>query len=225
MSTKLGQIPELVIDIAEASDSGTRVMLMRVCSGFFDLVMPLTWQKVKGAEKLFSLIEGAVVKIDPLLVSVDLPGVYSDTTLKRLQVYAPSVKSLEISGQRVCDYGLTNWEALLHHSESNPLLPNLARLTLTNQWWCYRTLKPQLPLLLMFISPSLLGYRIVYEMNQKAPITTNPRADTVLTALQRRCPNLNSLELYSGPGSCRYEEEMLVVHDCNMLEIFKAMPP
>ncbi|KAG9096714.1 hypothetical protein FRC06_008405 [Ceratobasidium sp. 370] len=210
MSTKLGQIPELIIAVAEASDPSTRVMLMLVCSGFFDLIMPLVWQKVQGAERLFSLIEGAAIVISPKLISVDLPKDYSDATFKRLRLYASSVKSLEISRKRDRDYSLTNWQALLNYSESNPLLPHLVRLTLTNQWWCNHTLNPQLPLLLMFISPSLLDYRIIYEMKQKAPMTANPRAEAVLTTLQRRCPDLNGLGLYSGLGSSHHEEDGLV---------------
>ncbi|KAG8758436.1 hypothetical protein FRC12_010013 [Ceratobasidium sp. 428] len=227
MSTRLDHVEELVLMISRFSDSRTRVALLLTCKRFFDWVVPVVWKKVKGAEILLSLIEGAEVEKSEEHTSLELPIIFSAPSLTRLKIYAPCVKQLEIFKYfkyRRRDYNLSNWKALLEYSESTPLLPNLTQLTLTNCWWFNNTENPQLPWLLLFISPSLLKYRMVRDPLQKAPIITNPRAGALLAVLQRRCPELNALEIFSGPGAYHDDENALITLQWDKAANIKAMP-
>ncbi|KAG8729590.1 hypothetical protein FRC12_020863 [Ceratobasidium sp. 428] len=225
MSARFGYIQELVLILAQFSHSQTRVALLLTCRKFFHpVIIELIWSSVKGAENLLSLIEGTEAEKNDKSISIEFPDVFSDASLSRLKLYAPYVKFLEIFGHNHYDYDLVNWEDLLEYSEFTPLLPNLTQLTLTNYWWFNYTQNPQLPWLLLFASPSLLEYRVVRDLRQKHPVITAPRAEAVLTVLQRRCPKLNTLELFSGPGIVHKDEEPLLPSQCNRSAIFKVMP-
>jgi hypothetical protein len=70
MSAKLGQIPELIQAVSSLASPKTSVALMLSCKSFFDLLAPLLWDDLRGAEILFSLVEGAEIKKKPKATSI-----------------------------------------------------------------------------------------------------------------------------------------------------------
>jgi hypothetical protein len=63
MSARLGQIPELVQAVSRLAGPKASIGLMRSCRGFFDLLAPLVWEHVKGAEVVFSLVQGSNIVV------------------------------------------------------------------------------------------------------------------------------------------------------------------
>jgi hypothetical protein len=64
MSARLGQIPELVQAISALGSPQISVALMQSCRGFFNLLAPLIWEHVKGAEIVFALAEGTDIVVE-----------------------------------------------------------------------------------------------------------------------------------------------------------------
>ncbi|KAG9098783.1 hypothetical protein FS749_002976 [Ceratobasidium sp. UAMH 11750] len=153
-----------------------------------------------------------------------LPEIISGANLARLKCYAPYVKRLELCGKRGYNYILSNWGALFDMSWSSPLLPNLTVLTLANPTWCALREGPQLPLLLMFISSSLLEFRITWELKYYVAVVSKPRAEAILYSLQHRCPKLHTLVLFSDPGlDCHEDERRFIPIDYDISDFFKAV--
>jgi hypothetical protein len=63
MTAILSQIPELIQAVSNIAGPKSSVALMLSCKGFFDLLAPLLWENMTGAEILFSLIEGANIVV------------------------------------------------------------------------------------------------------------------------------------------------------------------
>jgi hypothetical protein len=143
----------------------------------------------------------------------------------RLRLYARFVKHLEICKGNYYDYQIFNWKDLLEISQSNPLLPNITSLDLTNPRWCSKPDNIQLPLMLMFISPSLLEYGITFDLKQHIPAISKTRCTAILHALQKQCPKLGTLVLCSDNTSgCPDEERPLVPLDYDISNFFEAAP-
>jgi hypothetical protein len=70
MSARLGQIPELIQAVSTLASPQTSVALMLSCKSFFDLLAPLLWGDLKGAEILFTLVQGAKVTVEARIVSI-----------------------------------------------------------------------------------------------------------------------------------------------------------
>jgi hypothetical protein len=141
----------------------------------------------------------------------------------RLRFYAPFITQLEICKDNGYDYQISNWKGLLELSQSDALLPNVVSLDLTNPWWCAQTQRVQLPLMLLFISPSLLEYRITSELKQHTPAISKDRCMAILHALQQRCPKLHTLALFTYPDlDYSYDERTLVPKDYEVSAFFKA---
>jgi hypothetical protein len=70
MSARLGQIPELIQAVSSLGGPRTSVALMLSCKDFFNLLAPLLWKDLKGAEILFSLVEGAKIGTRLKVVSI-----------------------------------------------------------------------------------------------------------------------------------------------------------
>ncbi|KAG8758434.1 hypothetical protein FRC12_010011 [Ceratobasidium sp. 428] len=186
---------------------------MRSCKGFFTTLVPLLWEALNGCEPVFSLIEGAQVVISKEYetVMIYLPATISPAALTRLRFYAVHVKRLELCGNPAHTYMISRWDALFDTTWSSPLLPKLTALTLANPTWCAMKHLPQLPLLLMFISPSLLEYRITWELKHYVAVVSNPRCKAILYTLQHRCPKLHTLVLFADPSpDCHEEEHRLI---------------
>ncbi|KAG9093026.1 hypothetical protein FS749_015236 [Ceratobasidium sp. UAMH 11750] len=216
MSTKVAHISELVHNIALLCDSNTRIKLLSSCRSFFAFVAPLIWGNLEGAEKLLYLIEG--ISFDrPASPGVwrirylTLPKSLSDAHLKRFRLYAPMVRRLEIFSARLSDYTILNWRGLYDLSLSSPLLPNLLSLTAKNPMWFLERQHSQLPILLMFLSPSLVEYRIPYDNERPSHTITEPRFVAILSALQRHCPGLSTLELYCDDSLYSHGDELPLV--------------
>ncbi|KAG8713300.1 hypothetical protein FRC08_013432 [Ceratobasidium sp. 394] len=227
MSAMLGQIPELVQAIFKSCDAKTSIVLMLSCKGFFNTLAPLVWGTLRGSEIVFSLIEGAKITIlqAPTTIIIDLPDPVSEAALTRLRLYAPYIKHLELCKKSGYDYKVSNWNALLNMSWYSPLLPNVTVLTLGNPAWCARREDAQLPLLLMFLSPSLLEFRITWELRYHITMVSKPRAEAILYALQQRCPNLHTLVLFSDLGvECHEQERRLLPIEYDISSFFRATP-
>ncbi|KAG8758435.1 hypothetical protein FRC12_010012 [Ceratobasidium sp. 428] len=225
MSATFGQIPELVQAIFNSADSRTGVSIMLSCKGFFNALAPLVWRTLKGSEILFSLIEGARVSTQyhgPTKVTIDLPDSVSERTLSRLRFYAPYVRHLELCKKSGYGYEVRNWDAIFDFSWSTPLLPNVTTLTLANPTWCARREDAQLPFILLFLSPSLLEFRVTWELRYHVTLLSKPRAEAILYALHERCPNLHTLVLFSDGGSeCHVEERRLIPIDFDISSFFQ----
>jgi hypothetical protein len=63
MAARLGQIPELIQAVSRLAGPKASIGLMRSCRGFFDLLAPLVWEHVKGAEVVFSLVRGSKIVV------------------------------------------------------------------------------------------------------------------------------------------------------------------
>ncbi|KAG8744364.1 hypothetical protein FRC10_010251 [Ceratobasidium sp. 414] len=209
MSVMLGQIPELIQALSKFADSKTSVALMLSCKGFFNILAPLVWEMLKGSEIVFSLIAGAKITVLPtsMTICIDLPDPVSEAALERLKLYAPYIKHLELCKKSGYDYKISNWNALLNASWHSPLLPNITVLTLGNPAWCAMRGGAQLPMMLMFLSPSLLEFRITWELRYHITMLSKPRVEAILYALQQQCPNLHTLVLFSDLGTEFHEEE------------------
>jgi hypothetical protein len=70
MSELLGQIPELIQAISNLARPKTSVALMLSCRSYFDLLAPLLWENLTGAEILLSLIDGAKTNIGTKIISI-----------------------------------------------------------------------------------------------------------------------------------------------------------
>ncbi|QRW10404.1 leucine-rich repeat protein [Ceratobasidium sp. AG-Ba] len=223
MSARIVQLPELIEQIYIEAAFSTTLPLMLTCRGFFDALVPLAWKAVIGCEQILSLIEGTLVAKEGLTVSITLPVEIKEGRLARLAVYAPYVRRLEVFRHSGFAYKLTSWDTVLEHSWATALLPNLRTLTLSNGLWCTPRLPASLPLMLLFISPSLLDYHVTRMSILNEVTIPEPRARAVLLELQRRCPNIQTLVLFSRTTElCVHEEERRLIpmdHDCpNLLQ-------
>ncbi|KAG8744373.1 hypothetical protein FRC10_010260 [Ceratobasidium sp. 414] len=97
-------------------------------------------------------------------------------------------------------YQLHDYKALLDLSVSELLLPNLRSLTF------YYGRAP-LSLMLLFISPSLVKYSMVYINLAPPPLIGVARSTAILSALHRRCPALHTLELYAYNADSRTDQD------------------
>ncbi|KAG8703920.1 hypothetical protein FRC08_002567 [Ceratobasidium sp. 394] len=189
------------------------------------MVAPSIWRSIKGAEKLLFLIEGVATNPNHTSRAIDitLPEPLSDVALLRFRIYAPFVRHLEIFKDQGSDYAILNSKSLLDLSLSSPLLPNLLSFTASNSMWFLNDQRSQLPLLLMFQSPSLLEYRAPYDTKRRPAMVTQPRFTAILSALQRHCPNLRTLELYGNGSLYSNESELpLVPLDYELAEYFRS---
>ncbi|KAG8699586.1 hypothetical protein FRC09_006522 [Ceratobasidium sp. 395] len=207
MSSDVAQVSELVQKIALYCDQETRKTLLTSCRSFFDFVAPLIWRDIKGAEKLFLLISGATSDPD----GITLPSSISDAALERFKIYAPFVNHLELFRGELSHYVLWNWKGLLDLATADPLLPNLLSLTVSSGTWLRDVRHPQLPLLLMFVSPSLIEYRISSNITRQTTSVSRPQAVAVLSQLQRRCPKLEVLELYCCATPYSHDQELELI--------------
>ncbi|KAG9098608.1 anthranilate phosphoribosyltransferase [Ceratobasidium sp. 370] len=175
----------------------------------FAVVARMIWKNVKGPEKLFRLIEGVTINESKATRDITLPEPLSDGVLQRFRLYAPFVRSLDIFGARLCV--ISNWGGLFGLSSSSPLLPNVQSLTLTSPNWFLGEQHLQLPLLLMFLSPSLVEYRVPYTSASTSLMITGGRFAAILSALQRRCPNLETLMLFRSRCSDSIHDDLPLV--------------
>jgi hypothetical protein len=89
----------------------------------------------------------------------------TEAALERLRFYAPFIKTLDLGRKDGYNYQLQNWKSSMEISRTNPFLPNLVSLSLLNPRWYSPTGSSQLPLVLIFISPSLLECSISYSLD------------------------------------------------------------
>ncbi|KAG8719378.1 hypothetical protein FRC08_002977 [Ceratobasidium sp. 394] len=214
MTAKLGHIPELVEEIARYSDPKTRRTLLLMNKSVLATILPLIWQNVRGVEHLLRLIKGADWSTSDAFatLNIKLPKKISKKALTRFKLYAPLVQHLEVFNGRTPNYQLHNFKALLALSMSEPLLPNLRSLTFFNG-------RAPLSLMLLFISPSLVEYRMIYIILAPPRLLGPRRASAILSTLNRRCPALHTLELYAYYTQYEHlninrdEEYLIPVHD------------
>ncbi|KAG9092829.1 hypothetical protein FS749_015413, partial [Ceratobasidium sp. UAMH 11750] len=192
MAAQLGQIPELVKEIARYGDPKTRGTLLLMNKSVLAAILPLIWQYVRGVEHLLELIKGADWSTSDTFttLNIDLPKSISEEALTRFKFYAQLVQHLEVFNGRNPYYQLHDFKALLDLSMSEPLLPNLRSLT-----FFYG--RAPLSLMLLFISPSLVKYRMIYIVLAPPPLIGPRQASAMLSELNRRCPALHTLELYA----------------------------
>ncbi|QRV77278.1 hypothetical protein RhiJN_05293 [Ceratobasidium sp. AG-Ba] len=125
-----------------------------------------------------------------------LPTELSGPALARFKFYAPFVKSLDTSRDRNLSCVISNPEGLYELSQRDPLLPNLQYLKFSVLSRAIDYGFPRLLLLLMFLSKSLLEYRIRFEAYRPLPAISLQRFSAVLAKLEEHCPNIQTLELY-----------------------------
>ncbi|KAG9118644.1 hypothetical protein FRC07_006738 [Ceratobasidium sp. 392] len=174
MSTRLNKVPELVEAILEIDGYTTGHALMLSCRRFFLWLAPHFWKHVKGAEQIFALLPGAVVNINhrTRTVKVKLPQSVKDNDLTRLKFYAEYIQDLEVFRFGDYSYTFSHLDSLKMLPTNIPLLPSILSLSFENLQWLAHGRYSQLPLLLMFLSPSLLEYRTAHSTIEESPCLT-----------------------------------------------------
>ncbi|KAG8783120.1 hypothetical protein FRC12_020074 [Ceratobasidium sp. 428] len=210
MAVNVGKVPELIGNIAQHCSSTTRTKLLLCCRRFFPLVALPLWRNIKGAEKILLLIEGVTSQSvgGSRSVNIILPALISKANFERFKLYAPFVRHLEIFKDKETDYVMFNASGLLDYSLSTPLLPNLQSLTISSPMWLLNDQRPLLPLLLIFISPSLTKYHVLYDVKRPSAVVSQPRFTAILSTLQQRCSRLHALSLYCSSDLYKHEDEL-----------------
>ncbi|KAG8781337.1 hypothetical protein FRC12_021973 [Ceratobasidium sp. 428] len=213
MAVNVGKVPELIGNIAQHCSSTTRTKLLLCCRRFFPLVALPLWRNIKGSEKILLLIKGATSQsvAGSRSVNIILPASISEANFERFKLYAPFVRDLEIFKDKETDYVVFNASGLLDYSLSTPLLPNLQSLTISSPMWLLNDQRPLLPLLLVFISPSLTEYHIRYDVKRPSAVVSQPRFTAILSTLQQRCSELHTLSLYCSNDLYKHEDELSLI--------------
>ncbi|KAG8716725.1 hypothetical protein FRC08_008924 [Ceratobasidium sp. 394] len=171
--------------------------LARVSRSFFSFAAPLIWRDVEGVHNLLALLPGVEITLsDPILKRVKHMEIRDQGSrdLTRFHIYAPFVRSLEIYGEDVEEYKITNRKALAQCAKDTPFLPNLVRLTLTSLFAI--TGQSQLFWIRTFLSPSLLEILVVGKPIEELPLIQMSLVPSLLQHISEFAPKTQQLSLF-----------------------------
>ncbi|KAF8597022.1 hypothetical protein BDV93DRAFT_548096 [Ceratobasidium sp. AG-I] len=209
-------LPEIWHHIVENSDHKAAVSLMLACHHIFDLLVPAIWKNVRGVERLFALIPGALAT--PKSTHMTFPEALVDDDMLRFRFYAKFVIHLEPYSSIEPKQLYGNWGSLLDMSRAQPLLPNLLSINIATRWLD----DSQLPMLLMFFSPSLCIFHFDRCPQFSPPVISRAATGAILDALQDKCSNLRTLHILP-LTRCRLKDvSPLPLSKCrNIFELFR----
>lgn len=196
------EVPDLVYLICCYTDDQDAISLALTCRHLFQLAMPSAWERVKGVPQLFRLLRQGTVseeldpKDDRTITKIIFPAPLKPEHFDRWNIYAPFVRHLDISEDASQRFDIPNFAALLIYSKKRELLPNLTSLYL-------HATQPRNLAYLFWISVfgcrSLLDVQPLYQSTM--PTISNERESSLMHAIVKRCPNLQTLGFFSYPDS------------------------
>ncbi|KAG8743119.1 hypothetical protein FRC12_015146, partial [Ceratobasidium sp. 428] len=217
------QIPELSRLVSRSLSQKDTLQIAIASRRFFHLFIPLLWETIHGATRLFILIEGTRTNRQSANIFSDraceiivrgiggctsygclivptpqvLPEVVNEQTLARIRFYGAFVKFLTVFEDNRTTCSLMNWQALWIQTRDQALLPNLVSCILFNDDFMSFS---QLPWLTLFISPVLQELR-VKSMDGVPPPYTSPRTCySVLRILIENKADLHILAIFPDEG-------------------------